>query len=240
MREAAPARSSSFRAKPGLEKSRLTVALQDRLRGEPNIQLQYFCSPHHSNTALYPLISQLERDAGIGRDDAPSDKLKKLRALLAGNAAPCDEIDRFAELLSPPAYDGRESAEARSEQSKERSLLAFRRQIEGPAADQPVLLIFEDAHWGDPTSIEFLNLAIERIREFPVLLIVTFRPEFRPQWSSESHVTVLTLNRLDAGDTADFVGASQAEKCCHRQSSIKLCDVPMGCRSSSRSSHGPS
>ena len=79
------------------------------------------------------------------------------------------------------------------------------RQIEGPAADQPVLLIFEDAHWADPTSIEFLNLAIERIRGFPVLLIVTFRPEFQLQWSSESHVTVLFLNRLDAGDTADFV-----------------------------------
>ena len=88
---------------PGLGKSRLTVALQDRLQGQPNIQLQYFCSPHHSDTALYPLISQLERDAGIGRDDAPSDKLKKLRALLAWNAASCDEIDRFAELLSPPA-----------------------------------------------------------------------------------------------------------------------------------------
>src|SRR5271169_4304579 len=190
---------------PGLGKSRLTVALQDRLRDQPNIQLQYFCSPHHSDTALYPLISQLEQDAGIGRDDAPSDKLKKLRALLECNAASYDEIDLFAELLSPPAYDGRESAEARFEQSKERSLLAFMRQIEGLAADQPVLMIFEDAHWGDPTSIEFLNLAIERIREFPVLLIVTFRPEFRPQWSSESHVTVLILNRLDAGDTADFV-----------------------------------
>ena len=114
------------------------------------------------------------------------------------------------------------------------------RQIEGPAASEPVLMIFEDAHWGDPTSIKLLNLAIERIRELRVLLILTFRPEFRPQWSSEPHVTVLTLNRLDAGDTADFVSASRAEKYCHRQSSIKLCDVPMGCRSSSRSSHGPS
>jgi class 3 adenylate cyclase len=225
---------------PGLGKSRLTVALQDRLRDQPNIQLQYFCSPHHSDTALYPLISQLERDAGIGRGDAPSDKLKKLQALLACDAASCDEIDLFAELLSPPTYDGRESAEGRFEQSKERSLLAFMRQIEGLAADQPVLMIFEDAHWADPTSIEFLNLAIERIREFPVLLVVTFRPEFQLQWSSESHVTVLILNRLDAGDTADFDSASRAERRCHRQSSIKLCGVPMGCRSSSRSSPGPS
>jgi class 3 adenylate cyclase/tetratricopeptide (TPR) repeat protein len=190
---------------PGLGKSRIVVALQDRLRGEPHIRLRYFCSPHHSDTALYPLISQLERAAGFGRYDTSSGKLEKLRAVLARGGASDDEINLFAELLSLPTRNGGQSVDVRSERSRERSLLAFIRQIERLAASQPVLMIFEDVQWSDPTSIEFLNLAIERIGELPILLIVTFRPEFRLPWTSEPHVTVLMLNRLDAGDTAGFV-----------------------------------
>jgi class 3 adenylate cyclase/tetratricopeptide (TPR) repeat protein len=189
---------------PGLGKSRLTVALQDRLRDQPNIQLQYSCSPHHSDTALYPLASQLERAAGIWRDDAPYQKLEKLRAQLAHSATSDEDVNRFAELLSLSAWDVR-STEVGSEHSRGRSLSAFLRQIEGLTTDQPVLMIFEDAHWSDPTSIELLNLLVERIHDLPLLLLVTFRPEFQPQWTSEPQVTTLTLNRLDAGDTADFV-----------------------------------
>jgi tetratricopeptide (TPR) repeat protein len=190
---------------PGLGKSRIAVALQERLQEQPHTRLQYFCSPHHSDTALYPMINQLERAAGIGRDDTSGGKLEKLRAVLAHNDTPDDEIDLFAELLSLSTHNGGRSPEFGSERRKERSLLAFARQIERLAAGRPVLIIFEDAHWSDPTSIELLNLAIERISKLTVFLIVTFRPEFRPPWTSEPHVTVLMLNRLDAGDTADFV-----------------------------------
>jgi predicted ATPase len=151
------------------------------------------------------VINQLERSAGIGRDDAPNGKIEKLRALLALTDTSDDDTKLFAELLSLPAYEGVGAAEIGSERSKKRSLLALVRQIEGLAATQPVLMIFEDAHWSDPTSIELLNLVIERIRALPALLIVTFRPEFRLQWTSEPHVTVLVLNRLDPGNTADFV-----------------------------------
>jgi tetratricopeptide (TPR) repeat protein len=192
-------------AEAGLGKSRIVVALQDRLRGQPHIERRYFCSPHHSDIALYPLIAQLERAAGFARDDTSSGKLEKLRAVLAPSATSDDETNLFAELLSLPTCNGVRSPEVGSERSKERSLLAFVRQIEWLAASEPVLMIFEDAHWSDPTSIELLNLAIDRIRELRVLLILTFRPEFRLQWTSEPHVTVLMLNRLDAGDTADFV-----------------------------------
>ena len=148
---------------PGLGKSRITVALQDRLRGEPHIPLRYFCSPHHSDTALYPLVSQLEHAARIGRDDTPGGKLEKLRAVLARSATPYDEISLFAGLLSLPTDNGGLSTELGPERVKERSLLAFLRQIERLAAGVPVLMVFEDAHWSDPTSIEFLSLAIERI-----------------------------------------------------------------------------
>jgi class 3 adenylate cyclase/tetratricopeptide (TPR) repeat protein len=192
-------------AEPGLGKSRIAVALQDRLRGKSHVPLRYFCSPHHSDTALYPMISQLERAAGIDRHDTPGGKRIKLRAMLERRATSDDDINLFAELLSLPAHNGERSAEIGSERGKEHSLLAFMRQIDRLAADEPVLMIYEDAHWSDPTSIELLNLAIERIRERPVLLVVTFRPEFRPPWTGEPHVTVLMLNRLDAGDTADFV-----------------------------------
>lgn len=190
-------------AEPGLGKSRLAVALHDRLRDQPYISLQYFCSPHHTDIALYPFLNQLERAGGIRPDDAPGAKLEKLRTLLARSAASDDEIDQFAGLISVRAEE--RSTEVGPEHSKQRSLAAFMRQIEGLAADEPVLMIFEDAHWSDPTSIELLNLAIERIHKLPILLVVTFRPEFRPQWTSEPHVTVLVLNRLHAAETAEFV-----------------------------------
>ena len=163
---------------PGLGKSRIVVAFQDRLQGQPHIQRRYFCSPHHSDTALYPLIDQLERAVGFGRDDPPSGKLEKLRAVLAPSATSDHDISLFAELLSVPRGDGIRSLEVGFARSREKSVLAFMRQIERLAASEPVLVIFEDAHWSDPTSIELLNLAIERIRELPVLLILTFRPEF--------------------------------------------------------------
>jgi class 3 adenylate cyclase/tetratricopeptide (TPR) repeat protein len=189
---------------PGLGKSRLAVALQDRLRNQPHIPLQYFCSPHHTDVALYPLLNQLEHATGIRPDDAPHAKFEKLRTLLARSAATDAEIGQFAGLFFVPT-DDEQSTEAGSEHSKQRSLAAFMRQIEKLSANEPVLMIFEDAHWSDPTSIELLNLLVARIQELPILLVVTFRPEFQLQWTSEPHVTVLVLNRLDASETADFV-----------------------------------
>jgi predicted ATPase len=169
---------------PGLGKSRVIVALQDRLKAEEQIRLRYFCSPHHSDTALYPFANQLEHAAGIGRDDTPCSKLDKLRRLLTRSEASAEEFALLADLLSLPVSDDIQAAGIGAEQRKERTFRAIVHQIERLAARKPVFMVFEDAHWSDPSSVELLNDIIERLQVFSVLLIVTFRPEFRLQWAA--------------------------------------------------------
>ena len=186
---------------PGLGKSHIVVALQDHLRAEPHTRLGYFCSSHHSDTAFYPFTDQLTRAAGIGREDAPSDKLG---SLLTRSTASREEIALLADFISLPGSDDRQSTGLGSEHKKERIFQAIVRQIERLAARAPVLMVFEDAHWSDPTSVELLNDIIERLRALSVLLIVTFRPEFHSQWGSEPHIFTLILHRLDAQHTGEF------------------------------------
>jgi class 3 adenylate cyclase len=188
---------------PGVGKSRMTRALEDRLRGEALSLLRYFCSPHQTDTALYPFVSQLEQAAGIERGETPIGKLEKLRTLSARSAASDDDLDLFARLLSLPTTD-RTSSEPGSRHERVKILRAFVRQVETLAAREPVLMVFEDAHWSDPTSIELLNIIINEIRAHPVLLIMTYRPEFQTHWGGEAHVTSLLLNRLDRPETAEF------------------------------------
>jgi class 3 adenylate cyclase len=189
----------------GLGKSRTTAALEERLHAEPHLRLRYFCSPYHQDSALFPFIDQLGRAAGFTHDDPPAAKLEKLEAVLA-RAAPRDEDVAFlADLLSLPASERHKLPNLSPQRKKERTLEALIRQLEGLARQQLVLMIFEDAHWIDPTSRELLDLAVERIRSLPVLLIVTFRPEFQPPWTSQPQVSMLTLNRLDRHDRTALV-----------------------------------
>jgi predicted ATPase len=189
---------------PGVGKSRVTRALEDRLRGETLSLLRYFCSPHHADTALYPFVSQLEQAAGIGRGETPIGKLEKLRILAARSAASDEDLDLFARLLSLPTADARTSSVPGSRHEREKIFHAFVRQVETLAAREPVLMVFEDAHWSDPTSVELLNIIINDIRAHPLLLIATYRLEFQTQWGGEAHVTNLLLNRLDRPETAEF------------------------------------
>jgi class 3 adenylate cyclase len=185
---------------PGLGKSRITAALAERLSTEPHIRLRYFCSPYHQDSALFPFIDQLGRAAGFARDDRPAARLEKLEALLA-RAAPLDEDVAFlADLMSLPGSERHPLPNLSPQRKKERTLEALIREIEGLARRHPVVMVFEDAHWIDPTSCELLDLAVERVRSLPVLLIVTFRPEFQPPWTDQPQVSMLTLNRLDRRD----------------------------------------
>jgi class 3 adenylate cyclase/predicted ATPase len=185
---------------PGIGKSRLTAALVERLRDEPHIRLRYFCSPYHRDSALYPSIDQLGRAAGFEPDDPPASKLRKLDALLARVAPPEEDVALLADLLSLPASERHPLPNLSPQRKKERTLEALIRQLEGLARQQPIVMVFEDAHWIDPTSRELLDLRVERVRSLPILLIVTFRPEFQPPWTGQSHVTLLALNRLDRRD----------------------------------------
>jgi class 3 adenylate cyclase/tetratricopeptide (TPR) repeat protein len=180
----------------GIGKSRLTAALLESLAPEPHTRLRYFCSPQHTDSAFYPIIGQMERAAGLLHDDTPQQKLDKLDALLAQTSTSIQDAALIAEMLSLP-NDGRYPAlELTPQQRRQKTLEALTAQIETLSRQKPVLMIFEDAHWADPTSLEVFGRVVDRMRTLRVLLLVTFRPEFEPPWIGRSYVTALTMNRL--------------------------------------------
>ena len=193
-------------AEPGIGKSRLAQALRERMATDPYIRVRYQCSPYFTNSALHPVIDQLERAAGFARDDTPEGKLDRLERMLARATNGGDKVaPLFAELLSVPT-DGRYPAlDLSPEQRKERTLAALIAQMEGLAARQPLFVVFEDVHWMDPTTLDLLDRVVERVQAIPVLVIVTFRPEFVPSWTGQAHVTLLALSRMDRRQCAVMV-----------------------------------
>ena len=190
---------------PGIGKSRLTAALLERLAAEPHTRMRYFCSPQRTDSAFHPIISQMERAAGFVHDDTTQAKLDKIDAMLARTSTSTQGVALFAEMLSLP-NDGRYPAlELTPQQRRQKTLEALTAQLARLAGQQPVLMIFEDAHWTDPTSLEAFGRALDRIKTLPALLIVTFRPEFNAPWVGQAHVTSLTLNRLGERDAATII-----------------------------------
>jgi hypothetical protein len=214
---------------PGIGKSRLATALAERLHEEAHYHLRYFCAPHHQGTPLYPAITHLEHAAGFARDDRPEAKLEKLRKLFgqgrlghlrrriaahAGRRSRNSEQEAdllllavagvrqtlVADLLSLPTGGALPEMNLSPQRKKEKTLEALLGLLEDLSRRRPVLMVFEDVHWIDPTSRELLDLTIERIRQLPVLLIITFRPEFQQAWSGAAHVGTLLLNRLGVGE----------------------------------------
>ena len=181
---------------PGIGKSRLTAALMERLAVEPHTRLRYFCAPQYTDSALYPFIGQLERAAGFARDDPTHVRLDKLDALFAPTSPSAEDAALVAEMLSLP-NDGRyPKLNLTPPQRRQKTLEGYVLQVNAFAQQNPVLMIFEDAHWTDPTSLELLGRIVDRILPLRVLLIVTFRPEFEPPWIGRPYVTALTINRL--------------------------------------------
>jgi predicted ATPase len=156
-----------------------------------------FCSPYRQDSALYPFIEQIGRAAGLTPSDRPAVRLEKLEALLARGSISDEDVALLADLLSLPGLERHPLPNLSPQRKKERTLEALVRRLRSLANRRPVVVIFEDAHWIDPTSRELFDLTIERVRNLPVLLIITFRPEFQPPWIGEPHVTMLVLNRLD-------------------------------------------
>ena len=180
----------------GIGKSRLTAALLERLTAEPHTRLRYFCSPQHTDSAFFPIIGQMERAAGMVQDDAPQARLDKLDAVLAQASTSKQDAALLADMLSL-SNDGRyPTLELTAQQRRQRTLEALTVQLAELASQHPVLMIFEDIHWIDPTSLEALSRTMDRIRTLPALLIATFRPEFSAPWMGQSHVMSITLSRL--------------------------------------------
>ena len=181
---------------PGIGKSHIALALDDRLQSEPHITLRYFCSAHHTNSALFPFIGELERAAGFERSDSPTEKLSKLDALLAQSGAEPEHVAVLANLFALPASDRYGLQELSPQKRKEKTLAALLARLDGLAARQPVLMNFEDVHWIDPTSLELLAATVEHVPQLRVLLLITARSEFTPPWPSYSHITTIPLTRL--------------------------------------------
>jgi tetratricopeptide (TPR) repeat protein len=182
---------------PGIGKSRVAAAFEERLQAQSHLRLRYFCSPYHQDSALHPFIDQLGRAAGFARDDSPAAKLEKLEAVLALAAPPEEDVTLLADLLSLPVSERHPLPNLSPQRKKERTLEALLQQLDGLARQHPILMVFEDAHWVDPTSRELLDLTVERVGNLPILMIVTFRPEFQPSWTGQPQVTMLPLDRLD-------------------------------------------
>jgi len=189
----------------GIGKSRVAAELEARLQLEPHLQLRHFCSPYHQDSALYPFVDQLGRAAGFAPDDTPARRLEKLETLLSAADQPHEDAGLLADLLSLPASQLHRLPSLSPQRKKEQTLGALLRHLKGLARRQPVLMVIEDAHWIDATSRELLELIIEHVRNLPVLLIVTVRPEFQPLWTSQPRVMRLALNRLDRRDQVFLV-----------------------------------
>ena len=197
-RRGEPDRSLLIFGEPGIGKSRLVLALRERLKAEPITLVSYACSPHHSNSPLFPFISQLERAARFAPDDGPEKRLTRLESLLCedGEEQPGDAIPLFADLLGIPSATPHVLPDMSPQQRKALLFRTFLARLDRLAARGPVLMVLEDAHWLDPTSRELFDQIVDRIQGLPVLLVATFRPELSAPWIGFPHVTLLTLNRL--------------------------------------------
>ncbi|MGY4501783.1 class 3 adenylate cyclase [Bradyrhizobium sp. GM24.11] len=185
----------------GIGKSRLVAAILEQVAADAPTQLRYYCSPQHTNSALYPIVKQIERRAKFTRDDDQKARLDKLDTVLGRSSAPVSHRAALADLLQL-ANDGRYPTDGLTPaQRRQRMLEAIVMDIQSQARSNPVLMIFEDLHWIDPTSLELLGQLIEAIAALPVLLVATFRTEFASTWAARPHISAMTIARLGARET---------------------------------------
>ena len=188
---------------PGVGKSRIAAEVNQRVAMEAHVTMRYQCSPYHSNSALYPFITHLERAADIRQDNSPDQRLEKLEATLVERGDISTSRPLLASMLSIPTMDRYQPHGLSPAQQRHQTFAALLEQLVGVANNQAVLFIFEDAHWADATSIELLGLIIERIRDLPVFAIITYRSEFKPPWPANS---IMTLQRLPPHDIQAMIG----------------------------------
>ncbi|WP_461318773.1 AAA family ATPase [Bradyrhizobium barranii] len=206
---------------PGIGKSRIVESLLASLEDEQHSRLRYYCSPHHTHSALYPFITQLERVANFEPGSSAGARIDRLEALLAPATTNLPrDVALIAELVGV-LLDGRYPSLALSPQEKrEKTLNALLNQLLAGTAQAPRLIVIEDAHWIDPTSLDLLDAIAARAANLPLLLLVTIRPEFQPSWIGHPHVTLLPLSRLGRSDSAgiiDDVAGGQAAPRGHRR-----------------------
>jgi class 3 adenylate cyclase/tetratricopeptide (TPR) repeat protein len=190
----------------GIGKSRLVATLSESLALGAHRRVRYQCSPYHTNSALHPFIAQLERAAGTRSQDTPGQKLDKLEAMLAlGTQQVAKATPLIAALLSITTGERYSPLGLSPVQQRRQTFAALLDQLEGLARQQPVLVVCEDMHWADATTLELFDLTVDRIRGLPILMLMTFRPEFEPPWAGLANVSLLQLDRLDRQDARALV-----------------------------------
>jgi len=198
----------------GIGKSRILQALQERIGDRPHTRLRYNCSPRHTNSAFYPIVAQLEVAAGYKRDATDAEKLNRLEAALSGSTEDIAQATPlFASLLSISTEGRYPPLEMDPKAQKEATHTALKAQLDSLAAAGPVLMLLEDAHWVDPTTLEIFEDLVWRVAGLPVLTVITARPEFQPSWSPQDHIHTLPLTRLEPHEVGQLiVGATGARK----------------------------
>jgi class 3 adenylate cyclase/predicted ATPase len=182
---------------PGIGKSRLTAALQEGLSNDSAIAVRYFCSPHHRDSSLHPFISQITRAANFDRDDLSEVRLDKLEAMFGPpDANRAEKMAVLAELLGIPTEGRYPSCPPDPQRKRDLILEALAENVVVSSRERPLIMLFEDAHWADSTSLELLDRLVERAKKLPVMLVITFRPEFTPPWTGQANVTSIALTRL--------------------------------------------
>jgi class 3 adenylate cyclase len=216
---------------PGIGKSRLTAALDERIENEPHTRMRYFCSPQRQDSALHPFIAQLERAAGFEREDTPEVKLDKLAGL-----APASPEDGalLAELLSLPTEGRLLSLQLAPQRRKEKTFEALLRQLEAFARQRPVLMLFEDVHWIDPSSRELLDLLVERVARLPVLVWSLFARSFNPLGVARRRSRSSSSIGSTGGKVPRWSGRLLALERCRTMLSRRSLSTRTGCRCSSR------
>jgi predicted ATPase len=188
-----------IRGEAGIGKSSLVETIRAQVRREGLTRVAARCSPYHTNSALYPVIEHAQRVCQVQRDDPPAAKLDKLERTLWTSRLPLEDVvPLFAALLSVPLPPARYPAlHLTPQQQKQQTYDALVAWTLEEAERQPVLVVWEDLHWADPSTLEDLGLLLDQAPTAAMLNLLTFRPEFVPPWPSRSHMTPLTLTHLE-------------------------------------------
>jgi class 3 adenylate cyclase/tetratricopeptide (TPR) repeat protein len=193
---------------PGIGKSRILRALRERLEAQGVQALRFQCSPYYVNSALWPVVDNFERTLKFGRDESTDSKLDKLEALIVTHyGRPLADVRFVASILSIPdeaRYGVLPMTPQKHKDETQRTLIDL---TEMAARQQPSVMLFEDVHWADPTTLEVLDLLIDRVKAVPLLVVLTHRPEFQSRWSEQGHVGALNLSKLTRAQGSAIVSA---------------------------------